>query len=407
MATFTYTATSNKNGKVTTGEVEASSRDEAVKVLLKQEMTPVTVKAASKGFNFASLTGGSKVKTDELVIFTRQLSTMINAGVPLIRALNSLEEHASTPAFKTIISGVKADIESGAALADALEKHSETFSDIYVNMVRAGEAAGILDDVLNRLALQQEKAATIRKKIKSAMTYPMVLVGISTIAFFGLMIFVIPRIGKILSDLGGPDAKLPALTQFMLGLSGFMTSFWYIVFPALFGGIFMLRRYIKTPAGKKQFHRLILKAPAVSPIIKKVAVARFARTYASLIGAGVSVIDALSITAKAVGNVRYEEVILEASDAVQNGEQLSKVIEKHEDLFPSILAQMLAVGEETGQTDTVLVKVANFYEEEVDVAIEGISSIIEPVMIVFMGGMVGIIAVSVMQPIATLSQNIK
>lgn len=203
MATFTYTATSNKNGKVTTGEVEASNRDEAVKVLLKQEMTPVTVKAASKGFNFASLTGGSKVKTDELVIFTRQLSTMINAGVPLIRALNSLEEHASTPAFKTIISGVKADIESGAALADALEKHSETFSDIYVNMVRAGEAAGILDDVLNRLALQQEKAATIRKKIKSAMTYPMVLVGISTIAFFGLMIFVIPRIGKILSDLGG------------------------------------------------------------------------------------------------------------------------------------------------------------------------------------------------------------
>lgn len=407
MTTFTYTASSNKNGKVTTGDIEAPNRDEAVKVLSRQGLTPISVKQAGGGFSISKLLGGSKVKNDELVIFTRQLSTMINAGVPLIRALNSLEEHASSPAFKNIIGSLKTEIEGGAALADALEKYSETFSDIYVNMVRAGEAAGILDDVLNRLALQQEKAATIRKKIKSAMTYPVVLIAISTIAFFGLMIFVIPRIGKILSDLGGPDAKLPALTQFMLGLSGFMTSFWYIIFPALFGGVFMLRRYIKTPAGKKQFHRLILKVPAISPIIKKVAVARFARTYASLIGAGVSVIDALSITAKAVGNVRYEEVILEASNAVQNGEQLSKMIEKHEDLFPSILAQMLAVGEETGQTDTVLVKVANFYEEEVDVAIEGISSIIEPVMIVFMGGMVGVIAVSVMQPIATLSQNIK
>lgn len=408
MASFTYVASSTKSGKLVKGEIDAKNRDEAASILLRQQLTPISIKAAAgEATGLAGLFSAKKVKTDELVIFTRQLSTMISAGVPLIRSLNSLEEHAENPAFKKVIESVKTDIEGGAALADALEKHPSTFSDIYINMVRAGEAAGILEDVLRRLAMQQEKAATIRKKIKSAMTYPMVLVVISVLAFFGLMIFVIPRIGAIIKDLGGPDAELPLLTQVMLGISGFMTSFWYILIPLLVGAVVMVRRYIRTPAGKKQFHRIVLKLPAVSVIVKKVAVARFARTYASLIGAGVSVIEALSISGRAIGNIRYEEVLADAAQRVENGEQLSKVIEQHEDLFPSILAQMLAVGEETGQTDVVLVKVADFYEEEVDTAIEGISSIIEPVMIVFMGGMVGIIAASVMQPIANLSQSIK
>ena len=221
------------------------------------------------------------------------------------------------------------------------------------------------------------------------------------------MLFVIPQIGKIILDLGGPDAKLPMLTQVMLGISGFMVNFWYIVLPAFGGGVMALLRYIKTPQGKIVFHKVVLKVPAVGGIIKKVAVARMARTYSSLIGAGVPVVEALSVTSRAIGNTVYETHLTEAIERVKNGEQLSTVVAENKVLYPSILAQMLAVGEETGQTDTVLIKVADFYEEEVDVAIDGISSIIEPVMIVLMGSMVGLIAASVMGPIASISQNIK
>lgn len=409
MATFQYIATSNGSNKIVKGEIEALGRDDAIKSITKQQLTPISIKPVTKLSNEIkfSLLKPRNVKQDELSIFTRQLSTMINAGVPLTRSLNSLQEHTENPVFRDTLENVKGDVESGVSLADALGKHPKVFSDIYVNMVRAGEAAGILDEVLNRLAVQQEKSATIRKKIKSAMTYPVVLVVISVLAFFGLMIFVIPKIGQIIIDLGGPDAELPLITKIMLGISNFIISFWYILFPVIGACCVGIKKYLATPQGKTKFHIAILKLPAVSTIIKKVAVARFARTYASLIGAGVSVIEALSITSRAVGNKVYESALQEACTRLENGEQLSRVIEEKSDLFPSILAQMLAVGEETGQTDTVLAKVADFYEEEVDTAIESISSIIEPVMIVFMGGMVGLIAASVMLPIASLSQNVK
>jgi type IV pilus assembly protein PilC len=297
-------------------------------------------------------------------------------------------------------------VQGGAQLADAFEKHPKVFSDIYVNMVRAGEAAGILDEILKRLATQQEKNATMRKKIKSAMTYPMVLVGITIIAFFGLMLFVIPQIGKILKDLGGEDAKLPPLTEAMLGISGFLVQYGLFILPVVIAGIVLLSRWLKTPPGKKVFHTLVLRIPMIQPIVQKVAVARFARTFSALMGAGVAVLEALNVTAHAVGNVVYEKALIEAADSVKNGQNLSAIIEK-DPLFPPIVSQMLAVGEETGQTDIVLVKVADFYEEEVDVAIEGISSIIEPVMILVMGSMVGVIAASVMGPIAGLAQSVK
>ena len=234
----------------------------------------------------------------------------------------------------------------------------------------------------------------------------MVLIAITIIAFFGLMLFVIPQIGKILLDLGGPDAELPLLTQIMLGISKALTSYWYIFLPALAGGVVFLLRYIKTPKGKAIFHRLVLKVPGIKTIVMKVAVARFARTFAALMGAGVAVLESLRVTAHAVGNVVYEQALLNAAEEVKNGATLSSIIEKNE-LFPAIVAQMLSVGEETGQTDVVLVKVADFYEEEVDVAIDGLSAIIEPVMIVVMGSMVGLIAASVMGPIASLAQNIQ
>jgi len=408
MPKYIYIATNSQNKSVS-GTLEASDKAAVMATLSKQQLRPISIKEGSGGkgsFSLNDFFGGNKVKSDDLVMFTRQLSAMVGAGVPLLRALTSLEEHTESKMLKKILTSVTNDIQGGASLADSLGKYPNTFSDVYVNMVRAGEAAGILDEILKRLAMQQEKNSTIRKKVKSAMTYPTVLVVITVIAFFGLMLFVIPQIGKILTDLGGPDAKLPGLTLAMLAISGFMTNYWFIVVPAIVGGIFLLLRYIKTPKGKSQFHHLVLKIPGIKTIIMKVAVARFARTFSALMGAGVAVLEALNVTSRAVGNVVYEKALNDAAEAVKNGDTLSSVIEKNP-LFPPIVAQMLAVGEETGQTDTILVKVADFYEEEVDVAIDGLSAIIEPVMIVIMGSMVGLIAASVMGPIAGLAQNIK
>jgi type IV pilus assembly protein PilC len=408
MAKFTYTAINNQNNRMS-GNIEATDRLSAIAMLSKQGLRPLSIKEAApvaKSFGLGAFMGANKVKSDDLVVFTRQLSAMTSAGVPLIRSLSSLQQHSESAALKEVLGGIIKDVEDGTPLAEALGKYPNAFSDVYVNMVRAGEAAGILDEILKRLAMQQEKNATIRKKVKSAMTYPMVLVVITVGAFFGLMLFVIPQIGKILLDLGGPDAKLPPLTLGMLAISGFITSYWYIVFPGIFGGVTLLLRYMKTPKGKAQFHHIVLKIPGLNKIIMKVAIARFARTFSALMSAGVPVLEALNVTAHAVGNVVYENALIEAANGVKGGTTLSSIIDKNP-LFPAIVAQMLTVGEETGQTDVVLVKVADFYEEEVDVAIDGLSAIIEPVMIVLMGSMVGLIAASVMGPIAGLAQNIK
>lgn len=405
MAKYTFVATDSHNN-VVNGSVDMADRAAVMNALRKQGLRPLSIKEGVKKSALSLSFGKGKVKSDALVMFTRQLSAMVGAGVPLLRALGSLEAHSESQALKKILSDIIKDVEGGAPLADALEKHKSTFSDVYVNMVRAGEAAGILDDILKRLAMQQEKSASMRKKIKSAMTYPMVLMFITVGAFFGLMIFVIPQIGAIIKDMGGPDAELPLLTRIMLDISATIISYWYIVFPILGALVYAVMRYIKTPKGKRLFHKFALKFPGVGGIVQKVAVARFTRTFSALMGAGVAVLEALAVTSRAVGNSIYEEAILQASEEVKNGRPLSEVIEANP-LFPAIVAQMLSVGEETGQTDTVLVKVADFYEEEVDVAIDGISSVIEPVMIVFMGGMVGVIAASVMMPIAGLSQNIK
>lgn len=408
MATFRYTAT-NSQHKVVSGACEAKSRSDAIDILSKQGLVPITLQETSDkkmAFGALDFLGGNKVKSDDLVMFTRQLSAMVSAGVPILRALSSQHDHTTSVALKNVLAKVIKDVEGGDQLADALAKYPNTFNDVYVNMVRAGEAAGILDDILKRLALQQEKNSSMRKKIKSAMMYPMVLMGITVLAFFGLMIFVIPQIGNIIKDLGGPDAELPFITLMMLNISKFLIQYGVFVAIGAVGGIVLLLRWLKTPGGKKIFHTFILKVPMLKVIIQKIAVARFARTFSSLMGAGVAVLEALHVTGRAIGNVLYEEALTAAADDVKNGKNLSAVLED-DPLFPPIVSQMLAVGEETGQTDMVLVKVADFYEEEVDVAIDGVSSIIEPVMILIMGSMVGLIAASVMMPIAGLAQSIK
>lgn len=409
MALFSYIALNIKQETVK-GTVEQPDRNSAIEAIVKQELRPISIKEVEKKVeksSFEKMFNSDRIKSDQLVMFTRQLSAMIGAGVPILRALTSLSSHvAESPALKRILDGVIRDVEAGLTLGDSLAKYPAVFNEVYVNMVRAGEAAGILDEILKRLALQQEKSSSMRKKIKSSMSYPVVLLSITVLAFFGLMFFVVPQIGKIVTDLSGENGKLPMITTMMLDLSHFIINFWYVIFGVMGVTIYGILLYIKTPRGKYQFHHLLLKTPIVKKIVMKIAVARFARTFSALIEAGVAVLEALIVTSRSVGNAVYEKALVEAEADVKNGKSLSSIIEKNP-IFPPIVSQMLLVGEETGQTDKVLTKVADFYEEEVDVAIDSMASIIEPIMIVIMGGMVGIIAASVMLPIAGLAQNIK
>lgn len=402
MARFAYTATT-KEGKTVQGITDSTDRASLIALLNKQGMRPVIIKL--EGAKSGTHKRGKKVKLKELVIFTRQLSTMITAGVPLTRSLSTMQSQAQGKYFKEVLGNVNKDVESGIALGDAFAKYPTVFSEVYINMVRAGETGGILDEILKRLASQVEQDASMRKKIKSAMMYPIVIFSITIIAFFGIMIFVIPKIGKILTDLGGPNAKLPVYTRAMLSISGFMQHNAIIVLALTSITIYLLRRYIKTPGGKYKFHSLLLKIPIIKNIVTKIAIARFSRTFASLMSAGVSVLDALEVTGGAIGNKVIEAELKNAAKQVKNGKQLSEPLgaSKH---FPAIVSQMLAVGEETGQIDTILVKVADFYEEEVETIIDGLSALIEPLMIVVLGSIVGVIAASVMGPIASLSKNI-
>lgn len=418
---FSYTATTPE-GKTISGSAEASDRQSLIGLLRKQDLHPVVIQVSKGKRGSKSLfRPKKKVKLNDLVIFTRQLSTMISAGVPLGRCMAALQTNAENPYMREVLASITKDIQGGIPLGDAFVKFPNVFSDVYVNMVRAGEEGGILDDILKRLATQVEQDASIRKKIKSATAYPIVILGITVIAFFGVMLFIVPKLGAILISLGGPNAKLPVYTEILLKISNFCaqpTIMKHVPIPIInlvpnlililgvvsIGVVYGLR-YVKTPTGKYQLHALLLKIPIVKTVILKVAIARFSRIFASLMGSGVSVLDALQITGAALGNKVIEKELIAAGEEVRNGKPLSEPISKSEH-FPPIVAQMLLVGEETGQIDTVLVKIADFYEEEVTVLIDGLAAIIEPLMIVILGAAVGLIAASIMGPIANLSKNI-
>ena len=407
MTHFSYTAV-NKAGKTQEGETDAASKEILVATLTRQGLRPLVIKtetAKSSGSFLAKFGTRKKVKPKDLVIFTRQLSTMISAGVPIARSLATLQGQSSNKYFRSIVSTLSKDIEGGLPLGDAFAKFPNVFSDIYVNMVRAGEAGGILDEIFKRLASQVEQDASMRKKIVGAMMYPAVILTITVFAFFGIMVFIIPKIAKILNDLGGPDAELPVYTRAMLSASTFMQHNGIIILIVVGIAVTIVRRYIRTPKGQYKLHSLLLKIPILKTIITKIAVARFARTFASLMSAGVGVLESLEVTGRAMGNRVIQEELVDAAKQVKNGKQLSEPLSKSKH-FPAIVSQMLAVGEETGQIDTILVKVADFYEEEVETIVDSLSSIIEPLMIIVLGSIVGVIAASVMGPIASLSKNI-
>jgi type IV pilus assembly protein PilC len=411
MPKFIFTA-NTKDGSKKTGVIEATTRSDVIAALSRQNLKPISIEqsgikgSGAQGGLFGKLRSGSKkVKIKDLVIFSRQMATMISAGVPLTRSLATMQEQTSNKYFKTVVNEITKDVEGGMSLGDSFGKFPNVFSEVYVNMVRAGEAGGILDDIMKRLAEQVEQESSMRKKIKGAMTYPIAIMSITVLAFFGITVFVLPKIGAILKDIGGPDAKLPIYTRALLGVSDIMRQYAVLVIIVTVVSFILIRRYIKTPKGKYKLHSLLLRIPVLKDIIIKVAIARFARTFASLMSSGVSVLNALEVTGGAIGNKVIEKELQNAAKEVKNGKQLSETLASSPH-FPSIVSQMLSIGEETGQTDVILVKVADFYEEEVATVIDSLSSIIEPVMIVFLGGGVGLIAASVMGPIANLSKSV-
>lgn len=408
MPSFDYIARL-ASGQVQKGTITARNRSAAIIALRAKNLQPLVVKETkSKGAGNINITlpGSSGVKAKDLVVFTRQFSTMINAGVPILRSLSVLKEQAQSPTFKKVLDEVVSNVQGGSNLSDAFAKHPKVFSAIYVNMVRAGEAGGILDKVLDRLAYQQEKDSALRGKIRAAMVYPAVIFSVTMLAFFVLMTFIVPKIGAILTSLSNGTTKLPIYTRGLLATSHIMKqpAFILAILVGLPIAFILFRRYIKSERGRYKWHSFLLKVPVIKVIITKTAIARFSRIFASLMGAGVSIIEAIETTAGAIGNAVIEKELLACSKAIQAGSQLSTELQKSEH-FPPIVAQMLAVGEETGQTDTVIIKVAEFYEQEVDAAVGALSSVIEPVMIVALGGMVGLIAVSVFGPITQISTN--
>lgn len=404
MAIFYYKAINNAK-KTVEGKIESSSIQSARDALMKQNLRPITIgKERASVKNLNSLFK-KKLKSKDLVVFTRQLSTMVSAGVPLLRSLNTLENQTENPKLKDVVSKIGKSIEGGGTLADALGNHPEVFSGVYVNMVRAGEAGGILDDILDKLALQQEKDASIKTKFKSAMTYPTVLLGITVVVFIGLMTFVIPNLAKVITEIGGEGSDIPTLTKIMLSVSDFMTSRWYVLVGIIALASYALRRFLKKPSGILFRDKLILKTPVLNTIIKKIAIARFSRIFASLMGSGVTVIECLNVTSKAIGNEVIAKELLGCAREISTGKTLSYSLSKSK-IFPPIISQMLAIGEETGKIDSILLKVADFYEEEVDATLGSLGSIIEPIMIVTMGGMVGLVAASVLGPITSLANQI-
>ena len=337
-----------------------------------------------------------KVRLADLVVFTRQFSTMINAGLPIVRALYVLSEQTDNPKLKEVVVLVRKDVEAGLALSEALEKHPKIFTKLYVEMVRAGEIGGILDEVLLRIATQLEGDQELRRKVKSAMTYPTVVLVLAVLAASFMLIFIVPVFATMFEDLGG---TLPLPTRVAMGLSNVLTSiFGVLIYAALVGGVLGFLRWKKTENGRRIWGRASLRIPfKVGDVIRKVALARFARTLGTLSAAGVPILQAIEITAASSGNWVMESALLKSRDAIREGIPIHKPLED-EPVFPPMVTRMIAVGDETGDMDGMLAKIAEFYESEVDATVKALTSIIEPIMIVVVGGIVGGIIVAMYLP---------
>ena len=397
MPVFAY-AGKGREGKPAKGELDAADRDAAIAQLRTQGITvsSIEVKKAAKGI------GKQKITDKDLVIFTRQFATMIDAGLPLVQCLEILASQCDNRTLGALLGEVKLDVESGVTYADALKKHPKVFSNLYANMVQAGEVGGILDTILQRLAKQMEKDMKLKSQIKGAMVYPAAIVAVAIIVVTVLMVWVIPVFAKMFTDFGG---SLPGMTQFVISFSEFMQKYILLMFAAAAGGLYALKRYYDTPAGRLYLDSLALKLPILGDLIRKVAVSRFTRTFGTLIQSGVPIMDSLEITARTAGNKVVENAIMASRQSVGEGKTLAEPIGKSQ-VFPSMVVQMIAVGEATGALDAMLSKIADFYDEEIDAAVSALTSLLEPALMVFLGTVIGFIVIAMYLPIFKMAEAI-
>ncbi len=404
MSTFTYTAKKDR-GALFSGEVVGETKAAVVAELRRKGLTVMSLEEKKGFLDFnAMLEGTKRINVREKAVFARQFATMINAGLAVLRALYVLEDQTQNTRFKKIIKLVRDDVEAGGTLSDSMAKHPAAFDRLYVAMVRAGETSGALDQTLMRLASQLEKQDSLRRSIKSAMTYPILIGVFAIMVMIGMLLFIIPIFANMYNDLGG---QLPSLTRMMMGASNALKGYWFIIFPVFGLLIWSIKRLKNTDEGRRYWDRTKLKLPMkVGPIIQKIAVARFSRTFATLVGAGVPILHAIDITGKTSGNTVIEEAMVDVKESVRTGEPIARPLMRVP-VFPPMVTQMISIGEETGALDAMLNKIAEFYEDEVDAAVKSLTSIIEPIMMMFVGGMVGMIVISMYLPMFNMMNLVK
>jgi type IV pilus assembly protein PilC len=393
----------NSYGEKRKGKIEAVDEDVARAQLKKMRITPSVVKEAPKDvFENVSFMK-PKVTPKDVVIFTRQMSTMIDAGLPLVQSLQILGDQQENPTFKEVLKTIRADVETGTTFADAMKKHKNVFDTLYCNMIEAGEIGGILDTILNRLAGFIEKSMTLKKRVKGALTYPIICLCISAVILVVILIFVVPVFEKMFSDFG---AALPLPTQIVVLMSNAVKDYFLYAIAVVFGIVFTFKKVYKTKKGKIKIDGMILELPVFGPLIRKVAVAKFSRTLGTMLQSGVPILEALTVVGRTSGNKVIEIAIHRVADSISEGRTITEPLDEC-GVFPSMVVQMIGVGESTGALDAMLEKIADFYDEEVDQAVDNMTAMIEPFMMVFLGGMIGGLVVAMYLPIFKMGEVVK
>jgi type IV pilus assembly protein PilC len=399
-------------GTSTAGELEAESKAQVSEQLRQRGLIVLDVSEKSEPFKIENLwRTWKKVDTRELAVFSRQFATLVASGMPMLRSLTTLEEQTQDERIKEAIAGVRADVEAGSTLEQAMERQPEVFDRLYRAMVRSGEQSGRLEDSLDRIAYQVEKADALRRQVKSAMMYPSLVLGFAMVVLIAVVAFVIPVFAGIFEELGEENPEeatgLPLPTQICVSASEAITGYWFILVPAAIGGFIAFFRWKRSAGGKEVWDRFVLRLPAqIGDVIQKVALARWSRTFSGSVAAGVPMLQAIKLTGESSGNIVLEQAMEEVYDSVKRGGSLARPIESNA-IFPPMVGHMVAVGEETGQLENLLAKIADFYEAEVDAKVKALTSLIEPLMIVFVGGVVGFIVIAMYMPMFSLYENIR
>ncbi len=390
-------------GRVFKGELDAPSENEARVRLRAQKLMPMKVVQAQQKIATIKKVGGKSIPLKELQVFTRQLSTLLGSGIPILQSLEVLSQSQRSPGLTVALKSMVNDINQGRRFGEAMAEHPLVFDRFYVNMVKAGEESGNIDQILNRLAVYIEKAAKVKGQIKGAMIYPIAILTVAFIVVAGLMVFVIPKFEAVFASSG---QELPALTKLVVGLSKIFMSYWWAIIGGIALGIFMLINYYRTDEGKKTIDTILIDVPYVGDLIQKSSVARFTRTLSTLLSSGVAIMEALEIASRVTGNIVIETALIRAREAISEGKSLTVPLMK-EKYIPQMVTQMIGVGEQTGAIDQMLNKVADFYEDEVDVAVAALTSVMEPLMMVVLGGIIAFIVVAMYLPIFNMAGSVQ